>query len=82
MNKQLLRLPIVLLWSSAAALGLKLIKLHLLRHGLFDTLALSTLTQVKVVVLVTVLSALAYEALLLINYINFGDEDDPPSGPE
>lgn len=75
MNEKLFRIPIIMLWSSTAMLALRLLKIHLKHIGLFDHQAAIVLTQVKIIVLVAILSALLNEGLRLISFIFFGDDD-------
>lgn len=75
MKNRMMRIPIVMLWSSAAMLALKLVKIHLIRNGLFDSSMVNLFAQLKVISAVTILSALIYEAKRFMDFMFFGDDD-------
>ena len=75
MNPRLMAIPIIMLWATVVALGLKLLKRHLLLNGMMENIGTVMFLQLKCLVVVALLSCFIYELERLIDFILFGDDD-------
>jgi len=75
MHNRLMRIPIAMIWFSAIVCGLKLAKVHLIQNSLFDAWAVQTFRQIVIIFVVAFFSAFLNEAILLIEFLVFGDDD-------
>lgn len=76
MDKERLRMPLVVLWGVLAMFGTKLLKWYLKMNGLFDQQAAHIYNQCKLVLLVAILSSLIYEYIRYTDYAFDKDDDD------